>query len=222
MEKSKYDAMKIDFFVNSVFNSITWILPITNKDCWLVDCGDIDRVINEGWNVKGVLLTHVHYDHIYGLNLLLEHFPNVCVITNEEGYQALTNPRWNFSRYHIDVEDFVFKYMANVNVVDSEGVFLLNDTFVRISNTTSDNELENTNSVNLNGMRVSVYFTPGHEPSCLCYRIKDMVFTGDSYIPGVKVVTTFPRSNKSKAAESLLRIKSWENEGVKIMPGHKV
>ena len=39
-------------------------------------------------------------------------------------------------------------------------------------------------------------------------RVNDeCIFTGDAYIPGIKVVTSFPRSNKTQAAASETRIK---------------
>ena len=83
-----------DYIVNRIFNSITYILPTGNeKDCWLVDCGDVEKVIEKGWNVKGVLLTHAHCDHIYGLNKLMEAFPEALVYTNAEGKEGLMNPR---------------------------------------------------------------------------------------------------------------------------------
>ena len=64
---------------------MTYILPTGNhKDCWLVDCGDLDVIIEEGWHVIGVLITHSHYDHIYGLNNLVLYFPNVSIYTNKE------------------------------------------------------------------------------------------------------------------------------------------
>lgn len=192
--------MKVEEIVNRVFTSKTYILPVGDqKDCWLVDCGDVEKVIEQGWHVLGVLLTHVHTDHIYGLNKLIEKFPDAVIYTNAEGVQNLQNPRWNFSRYHDDVEDFVFDKPENVRVIDCEGVI----------------ELEG-------GLTVEAMFTPGHEPSCVTYRLGDMLFTGDSYIPGVKVVATFPRSNKQQAAESLARLQELERSGLKIMPGHYV
>lgn len=189
--------LMIDHIVNSIFNSITYILPTGNqRDCWLVDCGDVERVIEQGWNVMGVLLTHSHTDHIYGLNKLIDAFPDALVYTNAEGAMGLQNPKWNFSRYHEDVEDFVIAYPENVKVVEQEGVLYLGD------------------------MQVEVLFVPGHEPSCLAFRIGNNLYTGDAYIPGVKVVTTFPRSKKQQAAESLARLQELERSGLKIMPGH--
>lgn len=188
----------IDYVINSVFSSMTYILPVgSQKDCWLVDCGDVEKVIEQGWYIRGVLLTHSHSDHIYGLNRLIGDFPEAWVYTNEAGREGLMNPKWNFSKYHTEVETFMFCKPENVRVVESEGWYQLDD-----------------------GFDVDVLFTPGHELSCLSYRIGNMLFTGDAYIPGVKTVVTFPRSNKQQAAESLARLQEIERLGLDIKPGH--
>lgn len=166
-------------------------------DCHIIDCGDIDKLIDIGWHIKGVLLTHVHTDHIYGLNKLIEVFPDVQIFTNEYGKRGLQNPRWNLSHYHYDVEDIIINKLDNVRVIDAECQITLSD-----------------------GISVDVIFTPGHDPSCISYKIDNCLYTGDSYIPGVKVVTTFPKSNKQQAENSLMRLQGYEKEGVKIMPGH--
>lgn len=187
----------MNYIINSIFDSITYILPVgSQKDCWLVDCGDIDKIYEQGWYVRGVLLTHAHFDHIYGLNRLMELSPNALVYTNAEGATGLQNPKWNFSRYHEEVENFVFCKPENVHVLDSECL------------------------LNVDCMSVEVFLTPGHEPSCVCYRVDEYLFTGDSYIPGVNVIKTFPRSDKKQATESLVRLQELERSGMKIMPGH--
>lgn len=190
----------MNFIVNSIFASITYILPVgSSRDCWLVDCGDVEQVMEQGWHVRGVLLTHAHFDHIYGLNRLMDFFPDALVYTNAEGKEGLMNPKWNFSRYHDDVEPFVFCKPENVRVIDCEGTINLEKD-----------------------LAVETFFTSGHEPSCVSYRIGKMLFAGDSYIQGIKVVTNFPRSNKQQALESLARLQEMERTGFHIMPGHWV
>lgn len=188
----------IEHIVNSIFNSITYILPVGNqRDCWLVDCGDVEKIIAQGWNIRGVLLTHAHTDHIYGINKLLKTFPDALIYTNAEGEKGLQNPKWNFSRYHDDVEDFIISKPQNVRVIEKEGTLKIDDD-----------------------LTVEVFFTPGHEPSCITYKIGICLYTGDAYIPGIKVVTTFPRSNKSIALETENKLRLKEQEGCKIRSGH--
>lgn len=190
----------IDHIVNSIFNSITYILPVgSQRDCWLVDCGDVEKIIAQGWHIRGVLLTHAHTDHIYGINKLLEAFPNALIYTNAEGEKGLQNPKWNFSRYHEEVEDFIISSPQNVRVIEKEGTLQIDDD-----------------------LTVDVLFTPGHEPSCLSFIIGKNIFTGDAYIPGIKPMVTFPRSNKQLAIESENKLKLIEQEGYTILSGHWV
>ncbi len=190
----------IEHVVNSIFNSITYILPVGNqKDCWLVDCGDVEKIIAQSWNIRGVLLTHAHIDHIYGINKLLQAFPDALIYTNAEGEKGLQNPKWNFSRYHDEVENFIISSPQNVRVIDKEGTLKIDDD-----------------------LTVEIIFTPGHEPSCLSFIIGKNLFTGDAYIPGVKTVTTFPRACKQQAEISLKTLIEYENQGYAIYPGHKI
>lgn len=186
------------YITNIFLNSITYIIPISDEnECYLVDCGDIEKVIEQGWTVKGVFLTHCHFDHIYGINKLVESYPEVKIYTNEAGIIGLTNPRVNFSKYHEEVEDFSFSYIENVSLIEKEGMLILENDII-----------------------VNALFTPGHDASCISYIIGNHLFTGDAYIPGIKTVTTFPRSNKEKATQSLLRLQQYERTGYIICPGH--
>lgn len=201
-EKMEYKQIENNFITNSVFSSRTyWLTNDQRKKYWLVDCGDIDEVIKrlpDGAEIAGVLLTHVHFDHIYGLNKLMKLFSNCVVYTNEFGNKSLTDVKRNFSRYHTEVDDFIFEYPESVVVVgEGEKIELFE------------------------GEYADVYYTPGHDESCLCYLVDDFLFTGDAFIPGIKTVTTFPHSNKKKAQESLLKINSLPH-GLHICPGHTI
>lgn len=188
----------MNYIINKFLNSITYIIPIKDsKECYLVDCGDVEKVVEQGWKVKGVFLTHCHFDHIYGINKLIEYFPNAIIYTNEEGRNGLVDPRMNFSKYHDEVEDFSFSYIENINLIKQEDMLIIYNDF-----------------------KVKPLFTPGHDVSCISYIIGNNLFTGDAYIPEIKTVTTFPMSDKKLAEESLLRLHQYERMGYVICPGH--
>ena len=175
--------MKITRIVNSVFTSNTFVLSDEGSTyCWLVDVGDIEPILEAvgEYEVKGVFITHTHYDHIYGINKLVEHFPDCVVYTSEHGREGLFSSKLNFSKYHVDPLMFQGKHVE----VLKDG-----DEFSLFSNVT-----------------LRVVATPGHDWSCMSYCTDELIFTGDSYIPNVKVITSFPKSNKEEAKVSLTRI----------------
>lgn len=188
--------MKIIRFVNSVFSSNTY-LAHNDREGFIVDPGDIipvtDFLRKSGLTLKAVLLTHTHYDHIFGLSSIMEIYPEIPVYTSEFGKTALTRPSWNFSRYHDDP----------INI-DSPQIRVVNDGEVI-------NPVE--------GCSITVMETPGHDMSCLCFRTDGSIFTGDSYIPGVKVVATFPKSDR-KMAERWYRELGNISREYQIYPGH--
>ena len=189
--------MLIHKIVNSVFASNTYVISEeADNSCWLVDIGDIEPVKEFVGNrfVKGVFITHSHYDHIYGIRELVEAYPGCIVYTCEEGKEGLLSDKYNFSRYHGDPISFAY---PNVKVLTDGDIVELYP-----------------------GYLMKVMHAPGHDKSCMTYYTDEYVFSGDSYIPGFEVVTTFPRSNKEDSSESLKKIYQLL-ETRKIKPGHQ-
>ena len=194
--------VRVEYITNQFFNSRTYVLSAESSDeVWLVDCGDVEHALDmlaKEKRVKGVLITHTHADHIYGINRLLELFPEAAVYTNPFGQGALDDSRLNITRYHNEVPDLVITKKENVRVVDEGEAIVL-----------------------FEGVMAEVYSTIGHDASCLTYQVESFLFTGDSYIPGVPVVARFPKSNKKLAVVSEARIRVLA-EGLTICPGHSI
>ena len=190
----------IKSFVNRIFASNTYVIFCDDSnDVWLVDVGDTKSVIDHlppNSVVRGVFLTHTHFDHIYGLNELLRLSPDVFVYTNECGKEGLLDARKNMSFYH--ETPFVFELPENIRIVNDGEEIELSE-----------------------GLSAQVISTPGHHPSCLTYVVGDAIFTGDSYIPGTKVVTNLPKGNKKQAQESLDKILQLSRTHT-VYPGHYI
>ena len=190
--------MTLSWVENRVFSSRTYLLGLPGEAAWLVDCGCWERLLAQTGRdvaVQGVLLTHAHYDHIYGLPTLLARWPDCRIFTNIAGVAALASPKSNMSRYH---EDPITITGENLVVVgEGERIPLFP------------------------GVEAEVFETPGHHPSCLTFRVGERLFTGDDFIPGEKVVTTLPGGDKVLAADSLSRILKMA-EGRELYPGHEL
>lgn len=146
-------------------------------------------------SIAVVFFTHIYFDHIYGILQLLENFPECFVYTSDFGKLALASSKLNFSKYHeeqiiIEVEP------KNLRVLKDGDIVCIG-----------------------NGHKIEVYETPGHDKSCLTYRLDNILFTGDSLIPGIKTVTNLLRSNKEDAAMSEEIIKELWND-CSLYPGH--
>lgn len=188
------EQIKIHQVVNSVFTSNTFVLSNAQGLAFLVDIGDFEPILQLGVKeIKGVFLTHAHYDHIYGLCELLDRFPNCPIYTSEWGVEALASDKLNFSRYHSDSL-----------IIKSENVKVLSER----------DRIELFDSITLD-----VFETPGHNRSCLTFKVGNSIFSGDAYIPGIKVVTTLPNANKMDAEASKERIVAMA-QGLDLYPGH--
>ncbi len=193
--------IQIKEIVNSIFTSKTYILYRKGENkAWLVDIGDIEPVfsfLNEhGLTIEGVFLTHSHFDHIYGLPELVNHYPQCKVYVTEYAKEGLASDKLNMSRYH---ETPVIYESDNVVVVHEGNDILLFE----------------------GEPAMRFYETPGHNPGCMTMLLGDLTFTGDAYIPGVGVNIQLPYSDKELAKKSMERILKIA-EGKTILSGHKI
>ena len=191
--------LRVEKVVGSLLSSNMYILfDESTTNCWIIDAGDylsLAKTLPKDCIIKGVFLTHSHFDHIAGLNDLLADYPDCLVYTSEYGAVALYSAKKNMSYYH--EKPFVLSGNNVIVLRDNDKVELFPNEY-------------------LNALA-----TPGHCPSCLTFYTDKMVFTGDAYIPGVPIVTKLPRGNKVDAALSLEKILSLTKDRL-ICPGHDI
>lgn len=195
--------IKCTSIINSVFQSVTYFLiEEERRELAIVDCGDampiMDFIRQNGLHLECILLTHSHFDHIYGLNEVLEQYPEATVYTSSKGKLGLYDTRLNLSQYSVEHKPFRLLYKDNVCVLQEGDCISFADEQIRVVS------------------------TPGHDWSCLSYIVDGMIFTGDSYIPGINVVASWPKSNKIEARTSLQKLKELEQSGLMICPGHAI
>lgn len=190
--------LNVQSAVGKVMNSIVYVLSDgLSNDYYLIDIGDFDVVqgiLPEYAYVRGVFITHGHHDHFFGINKLKSAYPNSVVYASEECARMMASAKANLSAYL----DIPVEYSGEITLLRNGDHVTLYD-----------------------GIVLMAMATPGHNPSCLCFEVDNYLFTGDSYIPGVKVITNLPGGNKKQAQKSVERILQM-SEGRLIMPGHSV
>lgn len=188
-------------FVNSRFTSNTYIIAHPEyENVWVVDPGDTDAVF--GWMkahsktvISGILLTHAHFDHIYGMNEIVARYPEcVIYIANEYGKEALSNPKVNGSRYTEE----------GPIVVDEKSIIRYYDETMLL----------------WDDVEIKTFNTPGHSDDSQCFILDGMIFTGDTLIKNVRTVTKLKGGSVEKLEESIKVIAALIGNHLKVMPGH--
>lgn len=150
--------MKIDTIVTGEIETNTYIIHDENcGNAIVIDPGDdmqtIDFLTREGLFCTDILITHGHFDHVYGVKGLVERF----------GAKVYIGARDAAGLYDSDVN---LSYLDDVVVPPSKADVLLKDGDV----------------LDLNGIRFDVIETPGHSAGGVCYVIESekVIFTGDT------------------------------------------
>lgn len=193
--------IEIERFVNSRFTSNTYVLSHPeHDDVWVVDPGDTENVfewmkVHLKTTIKGILLTHAHFDHIYGVNAILTRHPQCVVyIANEYGVNALHNAKTNGSKYTEE---------GPIEIIDSASILYYPETLTLWG-----------------GVEMNSFNTPGHSDDSQCLTIENHLFTGDTLIKDVRTVTKLKGGSVDKLELSKHRISELKGNSLKVMPGH--
>ncbi len=191
--------MKVVKFTNKILSSNSYIIYSDEERwVWVIDPGDSGQIIE--WinsnhkELKGILLTHSHIDHIYGINDLAEQFPAIKIFASEPSQVGLYSSKANGS-YYMEMPYEV----KNKNVI-----VVQHDSGVEL----------------FTNVKASVIYTPGHNNDCISFEISKYLFTGDALIPGVKVHTKSKHGDKLMADESINKIFNQFDGDTIICPGH--
>ncbi len=193
--------MLIKRFVNTVFNSNTYLLyKLEEETAWVIDPGSSSNQIitwlvdNEKY-LSGILLTHTHFDHIYGLNDLREKCPRAKLYASTLAKDGMISEKLNGSLYK--EIPFTINRPEYTVLKDNDQISLWND------------------------ISMNVIETPGHDRDCLSFQIGKNLFTGDALIPGIKIHTKSKYSDKKLAKNSINRIFELFDDDIMIYPGHE-
>ncbi len=171
-----------------------------SKDGIIIDPGDygnrvIEFIKEKQLNIKGIFLTHGHYDHILAVKEVKE-FTKAKIYAHKEEMFVLENPDINLSGVRGD------KGVSSVQITPS---VLLEDKEV----------------IEFKGFKIKTIFTPGHTKGCACYldEKNKILFTGDTLFKGNVGRSDLPTSNEGDLKRSIIKLFKLD-DNIKVYPGH--
>ena len=193
--------MKVIPFIYDDYDDLfanTYLLVDDSLACVVIDPskkydGIINYIEKNSLHLKAVLLTHGHFDHMRGVDLLIEKYQVPLYISfYDEG--CLKDTKKNLS-YYMSRESMVVASQA-ITVSDKEVLHILQED-------------------------IEVIHTPYHTEGCVCYYLKDskILFSGDTLFRFSIGRDDFPNSSPKDKKASLNKLMALPDD-VKVYPGH--
>lgn len=144
------------FIEPPIDNNNYLIIDEETKNAALIDCSSIDDRINDelekqGANLKYILLTHGHFDHVAGIR------PN----------RFKTNPQIVMNKEDLDWLNKTNQYLPMFGMPEI--------TIPQIDIFVEDND-----TIELGTISIKVLHTPGHTQGGVCYLAENKLFSGDT------------------------------------------
>ena len=176
------------FFTNS------YIISNDKNECVIVDpglnYGNVAKYIKSKYDVKAILLTHAHLDHIDGIQFFLD----TPIYISDIEYNNL-----------FDTEVTLYDTIGRISPYNEGMLNII--------------KVKHNDIIKLIGYEFKVLFTPGHTSGSVCYLMGDVLFSGDTLFNDSIGRTDFPTGSMKSMKESLNYLMTLD-DNIKVYPGH--
>ena len=191
--------MKIEKFVTVIISTNCYI--VTNeetKETVIVDPANLSKAMigyieEEELVIKAILLTHAHFDHIMGIDKVIDRYGEMPVYVEESDLELLHTPSMNESTVYTNG----YSYPGGDVIHDGDVLHLIGEDF-------------------------RVIHTPGHTQGGVCYYVEKegVLFSGDTVFYGSVGRTDFPGGSTADIVRSLHKLVDSLPEETEVFPGH--
>lgn len=156
------------------------------------EAGNILKLLMEkDINLKYIVLTHGHGDHIGGVVEIKEATKAEIMMSEKDDYLVHGGTQ-KMSPYFRNIKEF------NTDISVKDG-----DTF------------------KLNGFSFEIIETPGHTPGGICIKVNDSIFTGDTLFKDGVGRTDFEYGSHQTLVNSIQKKLFIYDDTTKVYPGHE-
>lgn len=194
------DNLNILQIKNEPVDSNCYVIFCDNSNKCLVidpgtqDCHDLLLILySQNLIVEHILLTHEHFDHIWGVNKLMDVF-RCSLICSLDCSSNIVNKKKNLSFFY--------------------------DTIGFESNSATHLIEELNYQLWWNEYCIELLSTKGHSEGSICIIISGNIFTGDTLIKNKQTIVKLPGGNKKFLSKSLMNINAKVNDSYLVHPGH--
>jgi glyoxylase-like metal-dependent hydrolase (beta-lactamase superfamily II) len=174
---------------------------VTNKDkeTLIIDPGaEPQKIIEQlekehNLNVKYILLTHAHFDHVLAVDEIKLKYPKADVIVGEEDIPLLHQ----VSLQGVFVGQVFYNPKSQVIAVSEGSLLPYGDDVIK------------------------VFSTPGHSKGGVCFQIGNLLFTGDTLFYHTYGRVDLPEASIKDMRGSLDKLLNME-ENLVVYPGHGI
>lgn len=151
----------------------------------------LDVINKGGWQVKYIINTHGHGDHI-GANGVVKEATGASLLIHQSDASYLSDPNKNL-------------------------LSLMGDKLV---NPAADKLLQHGDKVHVGELELDIIHTPGHTPGGISIKVGNVLFTGDTLFAGSIGRTDFPGGSLTQLLASVKERLFCLGDDVVFYPGH--
>lgn len=177
----------------SMDNNCSLIIDEKTNQSALVDCNEFSQKMIDmigDTDLKYILLTHGHFDHIIGVKSVKEKYGAQVVISKED------EPMLNSSKLSLAVFCNAPQNNVDADIIVKDG-----------------------DEITLGEIKIKVMATPGHTSGSVCYIAENCIFSGDTLFYCSCGRTDFPSGSHEQMMSSLQKLKALDGD-YNVYTGH--
>lgn len=181
--------MEIKTFEAGPLSANNYLLT-DNGESVLIDCSEYKPDILKDVNLKYVILTHGHFDHVLGVNKTKQ-ATEAKVLVNE-----------------LDVE----RMNESADIMNTFGA-------LGIETPKADGFIKDGDVIKFGNKEIKAIHTPGHTQGSMCYLIDDKLFSGDTLFRDFVGRCDLPGGDFGKMKESIKKLFTLD-DNIEVYSGH--